>query len=111
MRFSKASVRCVPRLWQPLLSEQAGGCKDGAQPCQEGPGGTGGWQLGMSQHCALTAQKANRTLGRMHSSEQQGEGGDLPLCCVLGDLTCSAASRATRKKGTESLGTRGNGFK
>ena len=29
-------------LWLPLLSEQAAGCKEGAQPCQKGPRGTGG---------------------------------------------------------------------
>jgi len=36
----------APGSWQPLLSVQAGGYKDGAQPYKKGSGGTGGWQAG-----------------------------------------------------------------
>lgn len=32
-------------------------------PAEKGPGGTGGWQLDMSQQYALTVQKANWILG------------------------------------------------
>ena len=32
----------APGSWQPSLAVQAGGCKDRAQPCQKGLGGTGG---------------------------------------------------------------------
>ena len=53
----------APGLWQLLLLRQAGGCKDGAQPCQKELGGTDGWQLDTSQPCALAAQKANCILG------------------------------------------------
>ena len=59
------------------------GCKDGAQPCHKGPGGAGGWQLGMSQHCALTAQKANCILGASKAALPAGPGRDLPLCSAL----------------------------
>ena len=38
------SARPAPGWWQPLLSAEAGECKDGAQPCQKGPGCTSGWQ-------------------------------------------------------------------
>ena len=53
----------APGLWQPPLPLQAGQRKDRAQPCRKGTEGTGGWQLYMSQQCALTAQKFNRFLG------------------------------------------------
>ena len=36
----------APGSWQPSLAVQAGGCKDRAQPCQKGLGGTGGWEAG-----------------------------------------------------------------
>ena len=44
---------------------------------------------------ALTAQRANQSLGaaRAVQCSQQGEGGDLPLCSVLGHLTWSTASQ------------------
>ena len=47
------------------------------------------------QHCALAAQRANQSLGasRAVQCSQQGEGGDLPLCSVLGNLTWSTASQ------------------
>ena len=50
-------------------------------------------KLDMNQQCVLTAQKANRILGCIHSSMTIREGEDLPLCCVLWDLTWSTASR------------------
>ena len=50
----------------------------------EGTGATGGWQLDMSQQCALAAQKTKRTLGCSQSSAGSRQGGaPAPLLCAV----------------------------
>lgn len=43
----------------------------------------GEWQLVTSQHCVLTAQRANRTLGCIQNNVPAGLEGDVCLCSVL----------------------------
>ena len=67
-RFSKAECKVCPWVTATSSISTSWGCKDGAQPCQKGPEGIGGWQLNMSQHCVLTAQPANGIRGCIQSS-------------------------------------------
>ena len=53
-------------------------------------GGTAGWQLDMSHHCALIAQRANHTLGTSKAAQpaQRGRGSAPLLCAVRPHLDC-----------------------
>ena len=47
-------------------------------------GGTAGWQLDMSHHCALIAQRANHTLGTSKAAQPAQRGrGSAPLLCAV----------------------------
>jgi len=63
---------------------QAEWCKDGAQPCQKGLGGTDGWEAGCEPAMCLAAQKANCILGCIkRSMARRAREVILLLCSVL----------------------------
>ena len=57
------------------------------------PGGAGGEQHHEAALCSRSTESQLNPEGSQSSAGQQGEGGDLQLCSVLGHLTCSTASR------------------
>jgi len=67
--------RQKPGLWQPPLAVRAGGRRNRAQPCRKGPGGAGGWQLGVSQQCAL---RPSQPAGSWAASKAFGGRGSCP---------------------------------
>ena len=78
-------VQCVALgLWQRPLPEEAGGRKDGAQPCQKGPGGTDGCQ-GRHEPAVCHHIPESQPYRGLHPKQhsQQGKGGDpAPLLCA-----------------------------
>ena len=64
------SARSAPGSWQPAPSTQAGGCKDGAQPCQKGPGALmgGSW----TRDSSVPSQPRKRPYGECSVQERCG---------------------------------------
>ena len=87
----------TPGSWQPLLSVQAGGSKDGAQPCRKKPEDTAGWEAG-HETAACPHSPESQPYPGLHQKQrgQQGEGGGpapllcphLEYCIQMGSLQC-----------------------
>lgn len=74
----------VPELRQHPLPIQAGVCKDRAQPCQKGPGGTGGQEAGHEPALCPPDPECQLDPG-LHQKQrgQQVREGTLHVCSAL----------------------------
>ena len=85
-RRCSARLRSAPATWQTLLSVQAGGHENRAQPVglERARGALVDGKLDVSQQCVLAGQRANRILSCSHSSTaSRVREVILPLCSVL----------------------------
>jgi len=74
----------APRSLQPMLSVQAGGCKDGAQTCWKGPGCTVEWQARHEPAVCPHSSESQLYPGlqqKQHGQQNKG-GAPAPLLCT-----------------------------